>query len=107
MALTRSFRTTVLERAAADPAFRTQMLTEAVNELLGGDLKTGKAMLRDYINATITFERLADKLEKSGKSIHRMLGPRGNPKAENIIAILKVLQKYEHVRLRVEAKRAA
>ena len=36
-----------------------------------------------------------------------MLGPRGNPKAENIIAILIVLQKYEHVSLRVEAKRAA
>ena len=61
----------------------------------------------DYINATITFEGLSRKLKKSSKSVHRMLGPRGNPKAENIIAILKVLQKYEHVRLRVEAKRAA
>jgi hypothetical protein len=37
------------------------MLTEAVNEMLTGDLEAGKAMLRDYINANITFEKLAKK----------------------------------------------
>ena len=48
-----------MDRAINDPAFRRQMLTEAVNELLAGDLDAGKAMLRDYINATITFQQLA------------------------------------------------
>jgi DNA-binding phage protein len=83
------------------------MLIEAVNELLTGDLATGKAILRDYINATITFQGLARKLKKSSKSIHRMLGPRGNPRAENIIEIIKILQKHEHVTLKVKAKRLA
>jgi len=83
------------------------MLTEAVNELLAGDLAAGKAMLRDYINATITFQQLAKRLKKSDKSIHRMLGPRGNPRAENIIEIIKILQAYEHVKLRVKAQKAA
>jgi DNA-binding phage protein len=83
------------------------MLTEAVNELLAGNLAAGKAMLRDYINATITFQQLAKKLKKSDKSIHRMLGPRGNPRAENIIEIIKILQAYEHVKLRVKAQKAA
>jgi len=41
------------------------MLTEAVNELLAGDLDAGKAMLRDYINATIMIQRLAKKLKKT------------------------------------------
>jgi len=107
MAITRKFRATVMDRALSDPAFRRQMLTEAVNELLTGDLGAGKAMLRDYINATITFQQLAKKLKKTDKSVHRMLGPRGNPRADNILDIIKILQTYERVRLRVEAHKAA
>jgi DNA-binding phage protein len=83
------------------------MLTQAVNELLTGDLSAGKAMLRDYINATITFEGLARRFKKSGKSIHRMLGPRGNPRAENILEIIKILQEHEHVTLQVKVRRSA
>ena len=107
MPITRKFRTTILKRAECDPAFRKQMLTEAVNELLTGDLEAGKAMLRDYINATITFQQLAKKLKKTDKSIHRMLGPRGNPRADNIMEIIKTLQAFEQVRLQVEAYEAA
>jgi DNA-binding phage protein len=107
MPVTRKFRATILDRAVHDPVFRRQMLTEAVNELLAGDLGACKAMLRDYINATITFTQLAKKLKKTDKSVHRMLGPRGNPRADNIIEIIKILQTHERVRLRVEAHKAA
>jgi DNA-binding phage protein len=107
MPVTRKFRTTIMDRALHDPAFRRQMLTEAVNELLAGDLDAGKAMLRDYINATITFQQLAKKLKKTDKSVHRMLGPRGNPRADNILEIIKILQANERVKLRVEAHKAA
>jgi DNA-binding phage protein len=96
-----------MDRATSDPTFRRQMLTEAVNELLAGDLDAGKAMLRDYINATITFQQLAKKMKKTDKSVHRMLGPRGNPRADNILDIIKILQAHEQVHLRVEAHRAA
>ena len=107
MALTRNFRNTILKRAEKDAGFRRQMLIEAVNELLAGDLDTGKAILRDYINATITFEGLAKKIRKSGKSLHRMLGPRGNPRADNILEIIKILQAHEHITLHVKANRMA
>lgn len=107
MPVTREFRKTILSRAERDAKFRRQMLTEAVDEMLSGDLHAGKAILRDYINATITFHGLADKLKKSSKSIHRMLGPRGNPKLDNILQIIKILQEYEHIKLRVDAKRQA
>ena len=107
MAITRDFRETILKRAEKDSAFRREMLVEAVNELLAGDLNAGKAMLRDYINATITFEGLAKKINKSGKSLHRMLGPRGNPRAENILEIIKTLQAHEHIKLKVKATRDA
>ena len=107
MSLTKDFRKTILTRAENDADFRRHMLTEAVNELLAGDLNAGKAILRDYINATITFEGLAKKLNKSSKSVHRMLGPRGNPRAENILEIIRILQVHEHVTLQVRAKQAA
>ena len=107
MSLTKDFRKTILTRAENDADFRRHMLTEAVNELLAGDLNAGKAILRDYINATITFEGLAKKLNKSSKSVHRMLGPRGNPRAENILEIIRILQVHEHVILQVRAKQAA
>ena len=45
----RSFRTTIMERAARDTRFRQRLLPEAINPLLAGDLAAGKAMLRDYI----------------------------------------------------------
>ena len=107
MSITKQFRKTILERAESDAEYRRYLLTEAVNELIGGDLHAGKSMLRDYINATITFEGLSRKLNKSSKSVHRMLGPRGNPRAENIIEIIKILQAHEHITLQVKIRRAA
>ena len=92
-----------------DPAFRRALLVEAIETFLNGDIDTGKAVLRDYINATIGFENLAKKLGKDSKSIHRMLGPQGNPRADNIFTIFKILQDGDHLSLqvRVDRRRAA
>jgi hypothetical protein len=103
MALTRAFRETVYKRAQQNGAFRKALLTEAVNAYLGGDAITGKSVLRDVINATIGFEQLAADLQKPSKSLHRMLGPSGNPNTANFFAILQVLQKRVGVRLTVRA----
>lgn len=103
MALTKAFRETVYERAQRDASFRKALLTEAVNAYLGGDEATGKAVLRDVVNATIGFEQLAAEMGKPGKSLHRMLGPHGNPNTANFFAILQVLQKKTGVKLTVKA----
>lgn len=68
MPKTRKFRDTVWTRAQTDSRFRAAMLTEAINELLSGGLDVGKAMLRDYVNATITFDSLAEETGKPGKN---------------------------------------
>ena len=103
MALTKAFRETIHERAQRDARFRKALLTEAMNAYLGGDETTGKAVLRDVINATIGFERLSEELQKPSKSLHRMLGPSGNPNTANFFAILQVLQKRVGVKLIVKA----
>jgi DNA-binding phage protein len=105
MALTRSFKETVKARVERDPAFRAALLTEAVEEMLTGDLETGKAVLRDYINATIGFERLSRETGTPAKSLMRMFGPTGNPRASNLFAVIKQLQKVSRVRLGVAAGR--
>ena len=105
--LTKDFRETIQARAHRDPAFREAMLTEAIHCFLANDVAVGKSMLRDYINATIGFEVLANVIDKPSKSIHRMLGPSGNPNAENLFRILQVLQEYEGVSLKVSARRHA
>ena len=104
MALTKAFRETVYQRAQRDAGFRKALLTEAINAYLGGDEATGKAVLRDVVNSTIGFERLAAELGKPGKSLHRMLAPHGNPSTENFFGIVNALQKKTRVRLHVTAK---
>ena len=56
MPLTREFKETVQARLRSDRKYRKELLREGVECLLSGDLDTGKAILRDYINATIGFE---------------------------------------------------
>jgi DNA-binding phage protein len=107
MPITRQFRETVRARAQTDGRFRAAMLTEAINELLAGDLGTGKAMLRDYVNATLTFERLSAETGIPVKSLQRMLGPKGNPTAENLFTVLKALQDADHITLAVRPARHA
>ena len=58
MAVTRDFKETVQARVERDPAFRQALLREVVAAMLAGDLSAGKAILRDYINATGGFEEL-------------------------------------------------
>jgi DNA-binding phage protein len=104
MALTRDFKQTVLARAKRDPKFRQALFTEAINSYLTGDIATGKAMLRDLINATIGFEQLALEVKKPSKSLHRMLAPRGNPNTENFFGIVNALQRQTKVRLLVSSR---
>lgn len=103
MALTRNFRETVKARAERDVAFRNALFTESIENLLAGDVQTGKALLRDYINATIGFETLAAVTKKSSKSLMRMLSPSGNPRAENIFEVIKTLQHKEGLEFHVQA----
>ena len=105
MALSREFKDTVKARAARDPDFREALLIEAAEQLLAGDLETGKAVLRDYINATVGFERLARETGTPSKSLMRMLGPKGNPRASNLLAVLGNLQRVSGVHLAVAAGR--
>ncbi len=105
MSLTRDFKETIRARTEREPAFREALLTEGVECLLAGDVDTGRAVLRDYINATIGFQELSGLTDKSPKSLMRMFGPKGNPQAHNLFEIIGRLQEREGLHLKVRAVR--
>jgi hypothetical protein len=101
MALTRSFKELVQRRVASDAAFGEALLREGIDTMLTGDVDTGKAILRDYIKATIGFEKLGEATGTQPKSLIRMFGPRGNPQAKNLFSVLGYLQKQAGLQLHV------
>ena len=108
MALTRDFKSTIQKRVQRDAGFRRELLREGIECMLAGDVETGKTVLRDYINATVGFNELAEVVHRSPKSLMRMLGPRGNPQAKNFFQIVAYLLRREgiHFELRAAATRS-
>jgi DNA-binding phage protein len=105
MPLTHDFKETIRARAQRDAKFRQALLREAVESYLNGDLETGKAVLRDYVNATLGFQELEERTDIPAKSLMRMLGPKGSPSAANLSSILTVLQKTEGVHFELSVRR--
>ena len=86
-----------------DSKFAEALLREGIDAMLSGDLDTGKAIIRDYIKATVGFEKLGAATGAPPKSLIRMFGPRGNPQARNLFSVIGYLQKRAGVRLHVAA----
>lgn len=107
MALTRDFKETIQARVRRDPAFRKALFREAIESFLAGDVDTGKSVLRDFINATVGFTKLGRTMQRSPKSLMRMLGPAGNPHAKNLFEIVAFLQRHEGVRFKIRSSSAA
>jgi DNA-binding phage protein len=106
MVLTVNFRDHVKAKIEADPDFRAALLQEAVQTLIEGDVGTARAVLRDFINATMGFAALAKATGIPPKSLMRMFGSHGNPTAANLSEVIRVLQKKTGVHLKVRASAA-
>lgn len=101
MAVTKSFKEMVQRRVAADPAFAEALLREGIDTMLAGDVDTGKAVLRDYIKATVGFEKLGEATDTPAKSLIRMFSPSGNPQARNLFGVIGYLQRQAGIELHV------
>ena len=101
MAKTKSFKDLVQGRVKTDKKFAEALLREGIDALLSGDVDTGKTILRDYIKATVGFEKLGEATGAPAKSLIRMFGPRGNPQAKNLFSVIGYLQKRAGLSLHV------
>ena len=88
-------------RVAGDAEFAAALLREGIDTMLTGDVDTGKAILRDYIKATVGFEKLGEATETPPKSLIRMFSPRGNPQARNLFGVISYLQKQAGIALHI------
>ncbi len=105
MPLRKDFKETVRARLIRSSGFRKAVLQEAVDGLLAGDIDTGKSLLRDYVNGTMGFERLAELTHIPAKSLMRMLGPKGNPQARNLFEVIGHLRRVEGLHFHVSLKK--
>ena len=101
MARTKSFKDLVQGHVKSDRKFAEALLREGVDAMLSGDVDTGKTILRDYIKATVGFEKLGKATGAPPKSLIRMFGPRGNPQAKNLFNVIGYLQRQAGLRLHV------
>jgi DNA-binding phage protein len=100
-AKTGSFKELVQTRVKNDKKFAEALLREGIDAMLSGDVETGKTILRDYIKATVGFEKLGEATGTQPKSLIRMFGPRGNPQAKNLFSVIGYLQKRAGLELHV------
>lgn len=107
MALTRDFKATIQARVQRDVRFAHSMLDEAATMFLNGEPETARLVLRDLVNATLGFERLAAQIDRPSKSLHRMLSAQGNPSMDNLASIFDALRKELRVGIKAKTVRAA
>ena len=101
MTKTKPFRELVQARVKNDKKFAEALLREGIDAMLSGDVETGKTILRGYIKATVGFEKLGEATGAPPKSLIRMFGPRGNPQAKNLFAVIGYLQRRAGLDLHV------
>jgi DNA-binding phage protein len=101
MSITRDFQETINARVQREPEFAKALLDEAASLFLNGEPETARLILRDLVNATTGFEKLANETSLPSKSLHRMLSAKGNPTMNNLTAIFTVLRKQLNVNLEV------
>jgi len=104
MALTRQYRETVVARIRSDPEFTAALYAEAVSALVEGDKSSALSILRDLVHAHISFKTLAEQTRIAEKSLHRMLGATGNPRADNLARLIHTIEEDLQLNTRVEAR---
>ncbi len=99
--ITREYKETVHNRLRKDPAFAAALLDEAISLFLNGEPVTARLILRELVNATVGFEKLAIETDRPSKSLHRMLSAGGNPTMNNLTRIISILRQNLNVDIEV------
>ena len=101
MALTSDYHEIVQARIRRDLEFRECLLNGTVESLLAGEVAVARIKLRDYVIATVGFERLGAVTGRSSESLERMLGPEGGPSAGDLLEVIACTLRHEGLALRV------
>ena len=92
MTLTRDFKDTVVRRVQNDPDFALALYDEAASLSFQGEAEAARIILRDLVNATVGFSRIAQLVNIQDKSVQRMLSKEGNPTMKHLSTIFGALR---------------
>jgi hypothetical protein len=106
MALTRDFRETIRHRAQQERKFRNALLCEAIEFMLSRDEKTGRTILRNYINRQSRFPAACGGDFPTRRQSDTHVRPNGNSSAKNLFGVLAHLQAQEGVNFELRPRRA-
>ena len=106
MPLTIEFKEIVRDRIRREPGFGREILRGAIEAFFENEFAVGKLMLRDYINGTIGFRKLASLTGRNEKSLMRMFSEKGNPQTANFFQVIRELQAHTDVELLVRTREA-
>jgi DNA-binding phage protein len=84
-----------------DPMLVDHVLTEAAQALFDNEIAVARNLLRNVIKGSMGYAELSRMTGTPEKSLVRMFGPKGNPVAANLFAVLAHLQRRAGVRLQV------
>ncbi len=105
MALATPVRETFLRRMKRDPAYREGLLAEGVEAFLRGESDLAKSIFRDYVHVTGGFEKLSRATGIGAKTLHRMLGPKGNPTMRHMGTVLAHFTKRRRLTVQMQGRR--
>jgi len=95
----------LFEEIRRNPGSRIALLRETVNIIFcEGDVKSGRLLLRDYIDMTIGFTLLGAKLRIPPKCLMLMFGPKGVLKSNQLFAVICGLQRHVGAKFHIPAE---
>ena len=95
MPLTRDFRETVRARARREPEFREMLLASSVRCLLGGEVSVAAIILRDYIETTISYEKLGALTGTPPDSLAVMFKNADTATEADLLKVVRCMQRHE------------
>jgi DNA-binding phage protein len=97
----RSFDEFIEDRIRREPDLGHGLLEEAVLAILNGELPAARNLIRNVIKGSIGYAELSRRTGTPEKSLIRMFGPKGNPTAANLSAVLAQLLRQAGVEVRL------
>lgn len=87
----------IVEQLSSDRALLKVHLCNAFKALFNNEVGVGCLMLRDIVNATIGFPKLAENLgyKDKGKGLMNKLTGNSNPTSDSLFAIIREVLDYE------------
>ncbi|HEV7779269.1 MAG TPA: transcriptional regulator [Luteibacter sp.] len=106
-ALSIDYRETVIARIQREPEFARALLEDVINMTANGEAAEARETLRMLVHASGGFESMAERTHINAKSLHRMLGPKGNPAFSAVSTVMaEISQSILHARASIQLEAA-